>query len=83
MTTSYSASLDAFAGSAMTLLFARYLAGQISESAWNKLMGFMDSERLSKQERDALVASVNKVLADKKTPSDRNEWQRGMMGMAA
>lgn len=67
----------------MTLLFARYLAGEISESAWNKLMGFMDSERLSKQERDALVTSVNKALSEKKLPSDRNEWRRSMMGMAA
>ena|GEM_PF-3135842 len=83
MTTSYPVSMDAAAGSAMTLLFARYLTGQISENAWNKLMGFMDSGRLTKAEREALIASVNKALSEKKGESDRNEWQQNMMGIAA
>ncbi len=43
-------------------LFARYLAGQIDESVWNRFLRTLESYESNPSERSAMIAFVDDVL---------------------
>lgn len=54
------------ANSAMANLFARYLSGEIAETTWQKLMGLLDSDRVSLPQRNALIAFLSETFLQQK-----------------
>ena len=46
----------------MTFLFAQYMNGSIRETAWNRFMAFMDCDRGTSNDRDALAAFFKDAL---------------------
>lgn len=49
---------------AMSLLFARYVAGQIADPAWNQIMAILDAEDTSMDERVALANFISDAFQD-------------------
>lgn len=49
---------------AMSLLFARYVAGQIDDPAWTQIMAILDAEETSAEERVALVSFISDACQD-------------------
>jgi len=43
----------------MSLLFARYVAGQIADPAWNRIMSILDADDTSMEERVALANFIS------------------------
>ena len=48
---------------ALTVLFTRYIAGEIAEQKWRKLSALLDSARLSPEERLAFARYFSEVYA--------------------
>ncbi|MDA1029527.1 MAG: hypothetical protein O3B41_10820 [Bacteroidetes bacterium] len=48
-----------------TFLLARYMRGQIAESAWKKLMLAFDSEGVTSPERMAYARFMNEMLSER------------------
>lgn len=48
-------------------LLARYMQGQIGESAWRKLMTVFDAEGVTSRERMAFARFINEMLAERET----------------
>ena len=46
-------------------LLARYMNGQIAETAWKKLMGVFDAEGVTSDERMAYARFMNELLAER------------------
>lgn len=62
-----SATLHTLRGSkvtAMSLLFARYVAGQITDPAWEDIMDLLDAEETTMEERVALANFINDAWQD-------------------
>ncbi len=55
--------------SALPMLLARYVNGQIAEIAWHNLMRVFDTNEISFGERLALARFVNDLLMEKRTGS--------------
>ncbi|QXD16875.1 hypothetical protein GQ464_008030 [Rhodocaloribacter litoris] len=55
---------NAASSSALPLLLARYVRGQIAEPAWHNLMHVFDAEDLTVPERLALAKFVNDLLVE-------------------
>lgn len=49
---------------AMSLLFARYVAGQIADPAWVQIMSILDSDDTSAEERVALANFISDAYQD-------------------
>ncbi len=49
---------------AMSLLFARYVAGQITDSAWDEIMDLLDAEETTMEERVALANFISDAWQD-------------------
>ena len=49
---------------AMSLLFARYVAGQIADPAWGRIMRILDSSDASADERVALASFISDAFQD-------------------
>lgn len=49
---------------AMSLLFARYVAGQIADPAWGRIMSILDSSDASADERVALASFISDAFQD-------------------
>lgn len=49
---------------AMSLLFARYVAGQIADPAWGQIMSILDSADTSTEERVALASFISDACND-------------------
>ena len=49
---------------AMSLLFARYVAGQIADPAWGQIMSIFDSSDASSEERIALASFISDACSD-------------------
>lgn len=49
---------------AMSLLFARYVAGQIADPAWGQIMNILDSDDTSAEERVALANFISDAWQD-------------------
>lgn len=49
---------------AMSLLFARYVAGQIADPAWGQIMNILDSDDTSTDERVALASFISDACND-------------------
>lgn len=50
--------------SAHSLLFARYLAGQIPDAAWQQIMNILDAEGTSMEERVALASFLSDACGE-------------------
>lgn len=50
--------------SAMMLLFARYISGQIAEASWHRFVSAFDETDASPEEREALAEFFNDALRD-------------------
>jgi hypothetical protein len=48
----------------MSLLFARYVAGQIADPAWSQIMAILDAEDTSMDERVALANFISDAFQD-------------------
>ncbi|RMF58119.1 MAG: hypothetical protein D6746_10055 [Bacteroidetes bacterium] len=51
--------------SALAVLLARYVRGQIAEAAWHNLMQAFDADEISGPERLALARFVNDLLSER------------------
>ena len=51
-------------GVSLSLLFARYVRGEIGDSIWSNLMHLLDGEDVTSNERLALARFVNEVVAE-------------------
>lgn len=49
---------------AMSLLFARYVAGQIGDPTWGRIMNILDSSDASGDERVALASFISDAFQD-------------------
>lgn len=52
---------------AMSLLFARYVAGQIEDTSWNQCMQILDANDTSPEERLALAAYFNDAFSEQES----------------
>lgn len=62
-----SATLHTLRGSkvtAMSYLFARYVAGQITDPAWDEIMDLLDAEETTMEERVALANFISDAWQD-------------------
>ncbi|NQV71971.1 hypothetical protein HQ496_02525 [bacterium] len=50
-------------------LLARYMRGQIGETAWKKLMTAFDAEGVTSNERMAYARFMNEMLTERAQPS--------------
>lgn len=49
---------------AFSILFARYIAGQIGDTAWSQIMDVLDSEDATLDERVALANFINDAWSE-------------------
>jgi len=49
---------------ALSMLFSRYLNGDIHEGAWRKMMRTLDDESLQPNERIAFARYMNEMIAE-------------------
>lgn len=56
--------VDSKEATALSLLFARYVAGEISDSSWSTLMALLDESDANPEERLALVNFFNDACTD-------------------
>ncbi len=56
--------LPGHGATAMSLLFARYVAGQISDPAWGQIMSVFDSNDATMEERIALASFISDAWHD-------------------
>lgn len=48
----------------LSLLFARYVRGEIGDTIWSRLMQLLDDDDVTRTERLALARFVNEVVAE-------------------
>ncbi len=51
-------------GVSLSILFARYVRGEIGDSIWSRLMHLLDDDDVTSNERLALARFVNEVVAE-------------------
>ncbi len=56
--------ISAVEATALSLLFARYVAGHISDTSWSQMMSTLDDGATSLEERLALVNFLNDACID-------------------
>ncbi|MEX0747528.1 MAG: hypothetical protein WED81_00190 [Rhodothermales bacterium] len=49
---------------ALSVLFARYVSGQISDSAWTQIMSILDADDTTMEERVALASFISDACRD-------------------
>ena len=52
--------------SSLSILFTRYLNGDINESAWRRMMSTLDREGISPKERMALARFITEAIDERK-----------------
>lgn len=52
--------------SALTLLMARYIAGEIADQIWGRISAFLDAETTTAEERLAFAAYMNEWLDEQR-----------------
>lgn len=58
------AEVSAAEATALSLLFARFVSGEISEMAWEQMMSVLDEDITSFEERSALVNFLSDACSD-------------------
>lgn len=63
-TNRHAAGVSAVEATALSLLFTRFVFGEISEASWTQMMSVLDEGITSPEERSALVNFLNDACSD-------------------
>lgn len=63
-TTLHSGAISTAEATALSLLFTRFVSGEISEAVWDQMMSVLDEGETSLEERSALVNFLSDACTD-------------------